>query len=213
VGNSISVLVIAHEAVIREAVRVLCERADDLSLAGSAPSVAEAIDQETHARVILLDVKGGDLEPHTVERLHDAHPGAHVVALVDRDELVRPALAHGAVAALTKSAPVHRIIRTIQLASKGQRVSSGDDLGPDPTLLSPRERQVLKLLSLGRTNRDIATALGISARTVGTHVGTIYRKLGVSDRVEAAHRGLEMGLDTENDDGQTTVRGDPPGGT
>jgi DNA-binding NarL/FixJ family response regulator len=70
---------------------------------------------------------------------------------------------------------------------------SPEDEHETPSALTPRERQVLELLSLGRTNRDIAGELAISARTVATHVSTIYRKLGVRDRVEAARRGMEMG--------------------
>jgi DNA-binding NarL/FixJ family response regulator len=213
VDKSIRVLIIAHEAVIREAVRVLCQRSHDLSLAGEAPSVDEALDHLTHPQVILVDVDAQDVERHAIERLGIAYPDAHVVTLVHRDELVRRVLAQGAIAALPKSAPVHRIIRTIRLASQGKRVSPDDiDRGPDPAL-TPREREVLWLLSLGRTNRDIATALEISVRTVATHIGTIYRKLDVSDRVEAAHRGREMGLGSENDEGPTAARGNPAGGT
>ena len=60
--------------------------------------------------------------------------------------------------------------------------------------VSPRETEVLDLLSKGQSNKQIARTLGISASTVGTHVESIYRKLGVSNRATATLKALEEGL-------------------
>ena len=59
--------------------------------------------------------------------------------------------------------------------------------------LSPREREVLGLIALGRTNREIGDRLFISQKTVGVHVGNILAKLGVSGRVEAAAVAIRLG--------------------
>jgi DNA-binding NarL/FixJ family response regulator len=192
VDKTVNVLVIAREAVVLEAVRALCERTRDLSLAGAYSSVDEALGTQTPADVILLDLKEPDIEHGAIEGLR-AEMNAPLLALVDRDQegLARRIESQGG-SCLRKSAPIHRIVRAIRLVSRGQRVSPEDE-HETPSALTPRERQVLELLSLGRTNRDIAGELAISARTVATHVSTIYRKLGVSDRVEAARRGMEMG--------------------
>jgi DNA-binding CsgD family transcriptional regulator len=60
--------------------------------------------------------------------------------------------------------------------------------------LTVRERQVLGLLAEGRTNQQIASVLGISDRTVGSHVGSIYRKLRVNNRVDAAREAIRLGV-------------------
>ena len=191
--KTVSVLVVAHEAVVREAVRALCERTPDLAFAGGSPSIDAAVSEKTTADVVLVDLTAPQVQGRATEHLREAWPDAHLLSLVGHDQegLARQMESQGA-SWLRKSAPIHRIVRAIRLVSRGQRVSPEDE-HETPSALTPRERQVLELLSLGRTNRDIAGELAISARTVATHVSTIYRKLGVSDRVEAARRGMAMG--------------------
>jgi DNA-binding NarL/FixJ family response regulator len=77
------------------------------------------------------------------------------------------------------------------LAGDRRRISSGKAAGDPLAELSDRERQVLHQLAEGLTDREIADRLGISPRTVETHVGSILHKLGVKNRAQAARRYLE----------------------
>jgi DNA-binding NarL/FixJ family response regulator len=90
--------------------------------------------------------------------------------------VIAPGLEQDAVLALGRMA---------RRAREGEEVAAG---------LTSRERQVLELLSDGHTMRQIATRLGISPRTVETHVAKLYRKLGVSTRVQAVSRAATLGL-------------------
>jgi DNA-binding NarL/FixJ family response regulator len=65
---------------------------------------------------------------------------------------------------------------------------------PVATQLTPRERDVLRLVAFGQTNREIATTLGFTSSTAKTHVEHLIAKLGVSDRTQAAVRAVELGL-------------------
>ena len=75
-----------------------------------------------------------------------------------------------------------------------QRLGRGAEGAADGTGLSRREREVVRLMAVGRTNREIAQELFLSQRTVDMHVRNILRKLDSRSRVEAAHRATELGL-------------------
>jgi two-component system, NarL family, nitrate/nitrite response regulator NarL len=204
VRHPIKILVVALQAVTRDAVRALCERTEDLSFAGAATSLDEALNSEASADVLLVDVIGTDVDRQLPAETANRRGTLRLVVLVERPELLPLTFGRGADWALPKSASVDQIVHAIRLVARGKR-------GPTPRStaipsLTPRERDVLTRLARGWTNNEIATALGISIRTVATHISTIYRKLEVSDRVDAARRGLEMGLGAETD-----VAGDPPG--
>ncbi|HET9671469.1 MAG TPA: response regulator transcription factor, partial [Actinomycetota bacterium] len=96
--------------------------------------------------------------------------------VVAGERVMAPALEQDAVTALGRLA---------------RRAREGAEVASD---LTSRERQILELLSEGRTMRQIATRLGISPRTVETHVGKVYRKLGVRTRVQAVSRAASLGL-------------------
>jgi two-component system response regulator DegU len=64
-------------------------------------------------------------------------------------------------------------------------IPSPDPIGPAVPSLSRREREILEIISLGRTNRDVGAALGITVHAVKFHLASIYRKLGVANRTEA----------------------------
>ena len=88
------------------------------------------------------------------------------------------------------------------LAARARISLGSDDVGPiaapaapDPFGLTPREREVLTLVSTGRTNRQIADELFISESTAGVHVSNILGKLGVATRTEAASVAVRLNLD------------------
>ncbi len=121
---------------------------------------------------------------------------APVLALVSAPQEARQALRSGARGALSRSTPTHAIASAALAVASGHWVLDetfaaallhlGDTTStPLPSLLSPREQQVLELLSEGLSNRELATRLGISRHTAKFHVNAILDKLGATTRTEA----------------------------
>jgi len=96
--------------------------------------------------------------------------------------------------AVTPLAARARVAEPAQSSVARQLVGEAPPRGGDTFGLSPREREVLSLIALGRTNREIGDRLYISQKTVGVHVGNILAKLGVSGRVEAATVAIRLRL-------------------
>jgi NarL family two-component system response regulator LiaR len=125
-----------------------------------------------------------------------------LTSFTDDDRLLA-AVRAGAAGYLLKTAPPQEVVRAIRAAHAGDAVldpsAAGRLLqalaGPrDSQPLTPREREVLELLSRGFTNKRIAAELGVSEKTVKTHVGSILGKLGVTDRTQAALYAVREGL-------------------
>jgi DNA-binding NarL/FixJ family response regulator len=85
------------------------------------------------------------------------------------------------------------LTRQVLRAEEGERAARPGTPEPMP-LLTPRELQILRLLAVGLTNRQIGTRSQLGAGTVRNHLGRIFRKLGVTSRTQAAVRALELGL-------------------
>ncbi len=150
--------------------------------------------------MLLLDLYMPGLDGHAVlAALHDAPHRPAVVVLTsatDDEHLVR-AVRAGATAYLLKTAPAEDVIAAVRAAAAGTASLSPELLTrltqalrllpPDPLQpLSPREREVLRLIARGHSNRQIARDLAIGEQTVKTHVRSILTKLGLQDRVQAA---------------------------
>jgi DNA-binding NarL/FixJ family response regulator len=119
------------------------------------------------------------------------------VVLVSGEGRVSAALAstHGAVASLSKQMPTAAIVAALKRVAEGGRVFPKDDV-PGAVQLSKRELDVLQHLVLGLSNPEVAALLNLSRHTVKQHTSTVYRKLGVRNRAQAASRAQELGLVT-----------------
>jgi DNA-binding NarL/FixJ family response regulator len=138
--------------------------------------------------------------------LRERVPGARVIVLTSflDDEKVLPALRAGAAGYLLKNAAPQELARAIRAAFAGEVVLDPvvaarlvDTLagGVEPLdRLTPREREVLELIGRGFPNKLIARELGLSEKTVKTHVGHVLAKLGVTDRTQAAVVAVRAGL-------------------
>ncbi len=203
------VMLVDDHALVRSAIRQAIE-APDITVVGEAASAEEAVSLAPQLRpdVILLDIDlPGMSGIETVRELAPRLPETRIVMLTvstDRRDLLA-AMRHGAAGYLTKDltgdallralrglrggdlpmSRVHAAVVVEHLARGGSGHAADDDVAD---LLSVREREVLRLLSEGMTDREIATALAISPRTVESHVGSVLRKLGVRNRAEAAQR-------------------------
>jgi DNA-binding NarL/FixJ family response regulator len=205
----IRVLIADDNAVIRQGVRaLLTSSADDIEVVGEAATGREAIDQAEALRpdVVLLDIRMpvmdgvkaaerlatqckvmmltySDDEPMVAGAIRAGAHGYLVHGRFEPDELTRAVrdLAGGKRIVSPSVAPV-----IFELIARGESRDGGApsrDSGPDA--LTEREREVMTAISRGRSNRDIATELVISEKTVKNHIRAIYDKLGVGSRAEA----------------------------
>ena len=210
------VLVIDRHTVIRDALKRLCEEIPELEFAGGAENVTEAMDL-LPADVVLLDLGLMSVDESSVRRLRECLPAGRLVGLADEtsDGAARPARSTGSIPAIPKAAPIGYLVRAVRSAAAGDPLPELDARADQSPLarLSPREREVLALLAGGGTSRDIARSLGISTRTISSHIGSIYRKLGIGGRVEATRLALELGLGMEREPGPGGVGGSAPSDT
>jgi len=205
--GKISVVLVDDHAVVRGALKALLEGQDDLEVIGEAGDLASAgaALAELRPAVLVLDVNLPDgLAVDALPELRAASPDTEVVLLtMERDlTLARRALDGGARGYLFKDSAHLELIEAIRAAARGERrlapaVAAGlrDSAGADERpLLSPRETDVLKLMALGHTNREIGEQLALSVRTVETHRAHIQQKLGLSSRPELTRYALANGL-------------------
>jgi two-component system response regulator NreC len=202
-----TVVLVDDHAVVRGALKALLEGQEDLEVVGEAGDIAagRAIVGEKQPRVLVLDVNLPDgLGVDAVSELREDSPGTAIVLLtMERDlTLARRALDAGASGYLFKDSAHLELIEAVRAAATGERhltpaVAAGlknDGSGEDKPVLSPRETEVLKLMALGHTNREIGEQLSLSVRTVETHRAHIQQKLGLSSRPDLTRYALAHGL-------------------
>ena len=205
--RKIAVILTDDHAVVRGALRALLEAQPDLEVVGEADDVAGARRAvgELAPDVLVLDVNLPDgLGVDAVAGLREAAPGTQVVLLtMERDiGLARRALDDGALGYLFKDAAHLELVEAVRAAARGERylppaVSAGLSRDPDEAsarTLSPRETDVLRLMALGHTNREIGDQLDLSVRTVETHRAHIQQKLALTTRPELTRYALEHNL-------------------
>lgn len=203
----ISVVLADDHAVVRGALRALLEAQSDLEVVGEAEDLASAAQAVTALAplVLVLDVNLPDgLAVDVVADLREAAPRTQIVLLtMERDlSLARRALDDGALGYLFKDSAHLELIEAVRAAAEGRRylpaaVAAGlaktKGEGEDQPL-SPRETEVLRLMALGHTNREIGEQLDLSIRTVETHRAHIQQKLGLSTRPELTRYALDQRL-------------------
>jgi two-component system, NarL family, response regulator LiaR len=200
---TIRVVIADDHRVVRDGLCYLLSQEPDVTVVGEAGDGQHTVDviAATRPDVLLLDLYMPDLDGHAVlAALHDAPHRPAVVVLTsapDDENLVR-AVHAGATSYLLKTASAEHVIAAIRDAAAGTASLSPELLTrltqalrrsppPDPLQpLSPREREVLRLIARGHSNRQIARELAIGEQTVKTHVRSILAKLGLQDRVQAA---------------------------
>lgn len=212
------VLVVDDHEHFTEALERMLERQSDVRLVGAVRTAEEAFavleqtsGDEPDVVLLDLDLPGMDGIAAT-RRLRDVAPSVKVVivtALQD-PEVVADAVAAGACGYVPKTSAVEDLMSVLRRAAAGELVLPDRDLAavlerlragrPKPggevalARLSPRETEVLRGLASGRTTTEIATALGISALTVQSHVKSVLAKLEVHSKIEAVTLAWRHGL-------------------
>jgi two-component system, NarL family, response regulator NreC len=205
--EAITVVLADDHAVVRGALKALLEGQEEVEVVGEAGDIASAraVVAERAPRVLVLDVNLPDgLAVDALPELREEAPETAIVLLtMERDlTLARRALDAGAAGYLFKDSAHLELIEAVRAAAAGERhlapaVAAGlknEKSDDDRPILSPRETEVLKLMALGHTNREIADQLHLSVRTVETHRAHVQQKLGLSSRPELTRYALSHGL-------------------
>jgi len=208
----IDILVADDHTLFAEGVSQALAAIPDLHVAGTASGGVELVElaKKIHADVVLIDLEMPDLSGlEVLEKLKGSVP-AIIVTMHANDERRSQAVEAGARGFLSKSTPLP------DLAAAVRAVYAGEDLAPltttlreildrymEPTLdpgaasLTARERELLALLGEGVSLTDeLAERLYISPKTVKNHLASIYEKLGISDRTQAAVEAIRLGFIT-----------------
>ena len=229
--GSIRVCIVDDQTLVRQGIRHLLELSADVVVVGEAVDGDQALEViiEVEPHVVLLDLRmprRDGIATLIALRERRIEVPTLVLTTFDDDELVLRALRAGARGYLLKDVTLEQLLGAVRtLAAGGSLVQPAltdrllravpelpeqnaiDDL-PPPQSITAREREILRLLAGGYSNREIAAALHLAEGTVKNHVSNLLMKLGVRDRTRAVLRALHLGLLTpaQRDDGPTPAR-------
>ena len=216
-GPAIRVVVADDQDVVRAGFTALLDTQPDVTVVGGAPGGADAVRvcRETRPDLVLMDVRMPGMDGiEATRRISRELPATRIVMLTtfDLDEYVYDALAAGASGFLLKDMPAERLFEAVRVVAAGEAL-----LAPTVTrrliaeftrlrpralprqaravdALTPREREVLRLVAEGLSNQEIAARLTVGGETVKTHVSRVLAKLGVRDRAQAVVAAYESGV-------------------
>lgn len=207
--RSIRVLVVDDHAMVRRGLAAFLKAKPDLQLVGEASGGGEAITlcERLQPDVVLMDLLMPEMSGAEATRtIRSRWPDVQVVALTSfgDQELVREALAAGALSYLLKNVSAEELAEAIRAACHGRSTLAAEAvqalvrpahaesaLGGD---LTPREREVLALMAQGLTNPQIAERLVVSRATAKAHVSNVLSKLGAANRAEAVALAMQRKL-------------------
>lgn len=201
-GRSIRVAIVDDHPLVRDGTAALLAAEPGLVVVGSAGSLAEAepLVDAAVVDVLLLDVRLGT--ESGFDLLTDGSPDARapgparpaivVVTAFDYPQYTEAALRLGAAGLVLKTAPVSELVEAIRRAADGGLAFSRRPAGL-AVHLTPRELDVVRLVAEGRSNDEIGAALGIGTKTIETHLGRVFERIGVSSRTELAMRAVREG--------------------
>ena len=220
---TIKLLLADDHPMVRRGLQVFLATQSDIQLVGEAASGLEAIEKAEALQpdIILMDLKMpvlGGIE--ATRRLKQSHPDIKVIVLTsfsDQDHVI-PAIRAGARGYLLKDIEPEELVRAVRRVYQGHvelhseaagllmslvaepdalpvdaPAASGRGLGLLNTL-TPREREVLKLIAQGKSNKEIGESLFITEKTVKTHISHLLDKLGLTDRTQAAILAVKQGM-------------------
>jgi DNA-binding NarL/FixJ family response regulator len=218
---TIRIVVVDDQQLVRTGFAAILSTEEDLEVVGQAANGAEALDICTQAKpdVVLMDIRMPVLDGVEATRKLTAHqngPKVLILTTFDLDELVHGALAAGASGFMLKDAPPEDLIRAVRIVASGDSllapsvtrrlIAAFASTQPVSALnesartavdrLTDRELEVLKLVSKGLSNTEIAEAMFVAETTVKTHVSRILSKLDARDRVQAVVVAFHAGVAT-----------------
>lgn len=200
----IRVLCADDHRLVLEGLRLIIDRNHDMQVVATAVTGDEAVALFKHHRpdITLMDLQLPVMSGlEAIGRIMQEDPGAKIVVLTtyQGDEDTFRAISGGAATYLLKDMIADDLIRTIREVHEGRHRLTEDVVTrlserASRRSLSPRETQVIELITHGSRNKEIAAALGISEETVQVHVKNLLAKLGVHDRTAAITVALQRGI-------------------
>jgi DNA-binding NarL/FixJ family response regulator len=185
--------VVDDHPLVREGTAALIDRQQDMEIAGVAASLDEVrpILRDGAVEVLLLDLRLGDESGFDLLRSEAGPmPAVVVVTSYDYPQYADAALRLGAAGFVVKTAPTAELLDAIRRAAAGGLAFG---VRPGGVSLSPRETDVVRLVVEGASNDEIGARLGISSRTVESHLRRLFERVGVASRTELAARALREG--------------------
>ena len=205
---AIRIVIADDHSVVRQGLRMFLALDDELEVVGEAQNGAEALElaHKLKPDVVLMDLLMPVMDGITaIGAIRREVPEVEVIALTSvlEDASVVGAVKAGAIGYLLKDTQADELRRAIKAAAEGQvqlapqaaaRLLREVRTPESPEVLTDRETDVLRLLAMGRANKEIARELDIGEKTVKTHVSNILGKLGVQSRTQAALHAVRTGL-------------------
>lgn len=218
----IRILIVDDQPMIRVGIRAILESDDDMTVVGEAADGRAGVElyRRTLPDLILMDVRMPVLDGLAAteavlgpDRVEGHPPRVLMLTTFDLDDYIYAALRAGASGFLLKDSAPEELLHAVRVVAGGEALLSPSvtrrlienfvsaQPRPDTTstvlnALTDREREVLRLITLGMTNTEIAASLFIAEQTTKTHVSRVLQKLGLRDRVQAVVLGYETGLVT-----------------
>jgi len=210
--EEIRILIVDDHPVVREGIGSMLKKEPDFKMVGEASNGLEAIEKarELSPDVVLMDLRMPEMDGvEAISRIKAEKPEVKFIILTtySDDEYIFKGIAAGARAYLLKDAPRDELFKAIRMVSRGESLIQPviasrvlDKLAelsrktPAGETLSDREIEVLRLMSGGESNKDIADQLSITQSTVKTHITSIFQKLNVTTRTEAVTNALKKGI-------------------
>ena len=211
----IRIAIVDDHEVAREGVRVMLRGEPDFEIVGERENADDIIEfvSQTRPDVVLLDARlPGVSGPEACRLLSDAHPEVKVIILTvnSDDALVEESVRAGARGYIIKDVERFELKQSIRAVNRGDAVvspsitsklldrmrtkSEPSATAVDRPILNEKQTLILRLISEGYSNREIATRVHLSENTVKSHLQEIFARLGVRNRVEAAIRAARDGL-------------------
>lgn len=205
---SIRVLIADDHPVVRQGLRTFLGAQPDLDVVGEAADGAQAIElaAELKPDVVLLDLKMPGLDGLGALAGLGAVKVIVLTSMTERGQVL-PAVRAGAAGYLYKDVDPQALVQAIRSVHDGHMIFAPEAAGAlarsesSMIALTAREQGVLSLIAGGRSNREIARELGVSEKTVKTHVSNLLMKLGVHDRTQAALYAVRNGLVDNTEEG------------
>jgi DNA-binding NarL/FixJ family response regulator len=211
-AKMIRLFLVEDQAIVRNGLKIMLETTPDFQMVGEAENGKEAIDQllelqdsDRFPDVVLMDVRMPEMDGvEATQHLCQNYPDLKVLILTtfDDSEYVQTALQNGAKGYLLKDTPTAELAKAIRSIDQGYtqfgpgliekalaQSTPVNEIETEPPAellaLTDREREVLKLIAAGLSNREIAEALFLSEGTIRNHVSNVLARLNVRDRTQA----------------------------
>jgi len=220
--NKIKVVLCDDHAIVREGTRRLLEEEPDIEVVAEASDGVQAIEmvKKFSPHVVAMDVSMPRMNGiEATKKIKEISPKTFVLALTAYDDFayVSRLLENGASGYILKSARSEELIQAIRAAALGEsvldpvvakeifaRIARHIPKDTPEILLTEKECVVLKFAAKGLSNKEIAFELGVSPRTIQSHLASIFSKLGVNSRTQAVIFALKKGFIKQDDIGVTS---------